>query len=294
MFQGASEMPSISFLTMDSLQDFVAYDHLVVDLLRRSGVHVDEVSWRNPDVCWDDYRLVVIRSPWDYQSAPYQFLQVLEHIDRSSAILLNSLEIVRWNLRKLYLQVLADAGSTIVPTLWLTSPSVQDLRDLFSRLDVGELVVKPVIGANADNAFRLTATASEAELWRAASAFQGNIALAQPFIRSVVERGEYSLIFFDGQYSHAVLKTPKRGDFRVQEEHGATIQPVTPSQDLVEFAEHCHKAIPDATLYSRVDLVLLENQQPAIMELELIEPSLYLPFDEQAAERFARAICRRL
>ena len=287
-------MQRICFLTMDSLQDFVAYDHLVVELLHRAGVHVDEVSWRKPDVCWDDYRLVVIRSPWDYQSAPYQFLNVLEQIDRSSAILLNSLEIVRWNLRKLYLQAIEAEGSAIVPTLWLTSPGVQELRDLFSRLNVSELVVKPVIGANADNAFRLTATASETELLCAASAFQGSIALAQPFIRSVVERGEYSLIFFDGQFSHAVLKTPKAGDFRVQEEHGATIQPVTPSQDLVEFARHCHKAIPDATLYSRVDLVLLENQQPAVMELELIEPSLYLAFDELAAERFARAICRRL
>lgn len=287
-------MQRISFLTMDSLQDFVAYDHLVVDLLRRAGVHVHEVSWRNPDVCWDDYRLVVIRSPWDYQQAPFKFLEVLEHIHRSSATLLNSLEIVRWNLHKLYLQAIEAEGSAIVPTLWLTSPGVQELRDLFSRLNVSELVVKPVIGANADNAFRLTATASETELLRAASAFQGSIALAQPFIRSVVERGEYSLIFFDGQFSHAVLKTPKAGDFRVQEEHGATILPVTPSQELVEFAEQCHKAIPDATLYSRVDLALLENQQPAVMELELIEPSLYLAFDELAAERFARAICRRL
>lgn len=287
-------MHKIAFLTMDSLQDFVAYDHLVVDRLKGSGVQVDEISWRCPTALWDDYRLVVIRSPWDYQSAPAQFLNVLETIEQSSATLLNSLEIVRWNIRKLYLQKLEQSGTTIVPTLWLNSPREQDLKDVFDRLNVGEIVVKPVIGANADNAFRLTPASLPETFRQAAMAFHNSIALAQPFIRSVVERGEYSLIFFEGQFSHAVVKKPKTGDFRVQEEHGASITPCSAPQDLVEFAQNSHTAVPGSTLYSRVDIVRLENEQPAIMELELIEPSLYLSYDDEAPERLAKAICSRL
>jgi glutathione synthase/RimK-type ligase-like ATP-grasp enzyme len=241
-------MHKIAFLTMDSLQDFVAYDHLVVDRLNRSGIQVEEISWRCPAARWDDYRLVVIRSPWDYQSAPAQFLNVLETIEQSSATLLNSLDIVRWNIRKLYLQTLEQSGTTIVPTLWLNSPQEPDLRVVFEQLNVGEIVVKPVIGANADNAFRLTPASLPETFRQAAMAFYGSIALAQPFIRSVVERGEYSLIFFEGQFSQGVVKKPKTGDFRVQEEHGATIAPCSPPQDLVEFARNSHAAVPGSTL----------------------------------------------
>jgi glutathione synthase/RimK-type ligase-like ATP-grasp enzyme len=283
-------MAKIAFLTMDSLQGFVAYDSLVRDILLQRGILVDEVSWRARNIDWNRYDMVVIRSPWDYQQAPDDFLAVLTTIEASRASLQNSLEIVRWNVQKTYLRLLEDAGVTIVPTQWLNSPSITELRSLFESLGSEEIVVKPVVGANADNAFWLRPD-SPAELFRAAATvFQGGIALAQPFVHSVTSYGEVSLTFFNGEYSHSVLKTPKSGDFRVQEEHGGQIQSIEPSPELIEFARGSLSPVPGETLYARADLVYLEDGRPAIMELELIEPSLYVSFDSGAPGRFADVI----
>jgi len=177
-----------------------------------------------------------------------------------------------------------------VPTQWLNSPSQAELKLLFDSTGCDEIVVKPVVGANADNAFWLRPD-SPAEQWQTAqNTFQSRIALAQPFVRSVTSCGEISLTFFNGEYSHSVLKTPKSGDFRVQEEHGGRIQPIDPGRELIEFARCSLNSVPGETLYARVDVVELANGQPAVMELELIEPSLYLSFDSDAPARFADAI----
>jgi hypothetical protein len=287
-------MPQIAFLTMDSLADFVAYDHLVVEELRQSGVSVQEVSWRHPAPNWSQYAAVIIRSPWDYQSDPQAFLQVLERIELSSARLLNSLATVRWNIRKSYLRELETAGHTIVPTIWLQSPTAAELAQLPDHWNCAETVVKPIVGANADNAFRLPRNPAPELLQQAVAAFQQTTALAQPFISSVTALGEYSLIFFEGQFSHAVLKTPAAGDFRVQEEHGGIIQAIQPPPEMIACAERSLQSCPQPLLYARVDLVLLPDGQPAIMEIELIEPSLYLSFDPQSATRFATSIVRHL
>jgi glutathione synthase/RimK-type ligase-like ATP-grasp enzyme len=287
-------MDRIAFLTMDSLADFVSYDQLVVDLLRQSDVIVDEVSWRAESVNWNQYSLVVIRSPWDYQQAPLAFLQVLEQIQQSNAVLLNSLDVVRWNIRKHYLRELDQKGVRIVPTLWLPSPSVDQLTVAFEQLQTDEIVGKPLIGANADHAFRLHSTSPRTEFERAEAAWRNTTALVQPFVPSILDTGEFSLIYFDNQFSHAIRKVPRSGDFRVQEEHGGRIESCHPDADLLELASACLQCVPECLLYARVDMVRLPNGLPAIMELELIEPSLYLAFDFDSPSRFAAAIGRRL
>lgn len=287
-------MSRIAFLTMDSLEGFVSYDYLVRDILRQRGVEVDEVSWRNPQADWDQYKLVVIRSPWDYQASCSQFLDVLARIDASRANLQNPLKVVRWNVEKTYLRDLQDSGVTIVPTAWLQSPKVADLTNLFQQLNADQVVVKPFIGAGATDTFWLNADSSP-ELFQSIEAlYQGRLALAQPFIESVLSYGEISLTFFGGEYSHTVLKTPKTGDFRVQEEHGGIIQRIDPDPEIIAFARRSLAAVQSDLLYARVDLVFLANQQPAIMELELIEPSLYLSYDDESPKRFADAIEDRL
>lgn len=287
-------MNRIAFLTMDSLADFVSYDQLVVDLLRQSDVSVDEISWRAENVNWNQYSLVVIRSPWDYQQAPLAFLQVLEQIHQSNAVLLNSLDVVHWNIRKHYLRELEQKGVRIVPTLWLPSPSVEQLATAFDQLQTEEIVGKPLIGANADHAFRLHRTAPQAEFERAQAAWHNTTALVQPFVPSILENGEFSLIYFDNQFSHAIRKVPRSGDFRVQEEHGGRIESCQPDADLLALASACLQCLPECLLYARVDIVRLPDGLPAIMELELIEPSLYLAFDADSPARFAAAIGRRL
>ena len=285
-------MSRIAFLTMDSLDDFVSYDALVADCLQARGVKVDNVSWRSRTVKWDDFEMVIIRSPWDYQQAADDFITVLESIDASAAVLWNPLEVVRWNVRKTYLQELQDRGITIVPTQFVQSPTVSQMRGMFEVFASDQIVIKPVVGANANDTFWLRQDSSAAELQQIEALYSRRLALLQPFIPSVTEYGETSLVFFGGEYSHSVLKTPQTGDFRVQEEHGSRIQSIVPNPALIEFSQRVLAPIPQRTLYARVDLVELPNGQPAVMELELIEPSLYLSYDADSAARFADAIQR--
>ena len=285
-------MKPLAFLTMDSLDDFVSYDALVADCLADRDVTVANVSWRSRTVKWDDFEMVIIRSPWDYQQAADEFLTVLEAIDASTAVLWNPIDVVRWNVRKTYLQELDDRGITIVPTQFVESPTESQICGMFEVFESDQIVIKPVVGANANDAFWLRPDSSALELQRIESLYAGRLALLQPFIPSVIEYGETSLMFFDGQYSHSVLKTPKAGDFRVQEEHGSRIQSIAPDPALIEFSRRALAPIPQPILYGRVDLVELPNGQPAVMELELIEPSMYLSYDADSAARFADAIQR--
>jgi len=289
-------MQKIAFLTMDSLEDFVAYDDLVHEPLGRRGWRVENVSWRAAEVRWDEYALVVIRSPWDYQQDPRGFMGVLQEIDASTR-LQNSLQIVRWNIRKTYLRDLWQRGVSIVPTRWLDrleGGAVERLRRAFGT---DELVIKPLVGANADDTFRVSLD-DRGALEAAYHAFCDREVMVQPFVPSVVDVGEYSLLFFGEDYSHCILKTPKTDDFRVQEEHGATIRRVSADAELKAAARDAlvqtAAVVQSQPLYARVDFVRLDDGTPALMELELIEPSLYLAFDEHSPDRFADAIVRLL
>ncbi len=283
-------MPTCAFLTTDDLSGFVTYDHETVAPLRDRGWEVTFVPWR-ADADWDAFDLVVIRSPWDYQDDPDAFLAVLETVDRSAARLENPLAVVRWNLRKTYLRDLEAAGVRIVPTAWGTGLTAETLAALLGRWDTPEIVVKPVVGANADDAFRLR-PGDEASQRACAATFADRAFLAQPFVRSVVEEGEVSVFVFGGEVSHAILKTPAAGDFRVQEEHGGRIRGVPPEPALLALADAALPVVPgaDPLLYARVDAVRMPDGGFAVMELELIEPSLYFPYGVGSAARFAAAV----
>jgi glutathione synthase/RimK-type ligase-like ATP-grasp enzyme len=161
---------------------------------------------------------------------------------------------------------------------------------LFLEFETPEIVVKPIVGANADDTFWLRRDDRE-NRWRdAINVFANRTLIAQPMVQSVCDVGEYSLFYFAGLYSHAILKTPKSGDFRVQEEHGGLIQSVRIDRDLKKSADEAVQVIESEFLYARVDLVRLADGTPALMELELVEPSLYFPFDEESPRRFAVAL----
>jgi hypothetical protein len=285
-------MRRCAFLTMDNLAGFVSDDALAYAPLRALGWAVEAVPWRRPAVNWGQFEAVVIRTTWDYQNDPEAFVTVLEQVQRSGAHLENPLELVRWNLAKTYLGDLARRGVLTVPTVWGADLGPVDERAILRLLGTDEVVVKPVVGANADHTYRLRR--GSAAWSEAAAAFQRRAYLAQPFLPGVVAEGEYSLFFFGGDLSHAVLKTPRAGDFRVQEEHGAAIRAVAASDGMLRAGERALAALGRLPLYARVDLVRLGDGNYGLMELELIEPSLYLRMDPGAAQRFARAFDQRL
>ncbi len=280
-----------AFLTMDSTEGWSIDADLGVAPLEALGWCVEQVAWRTPRARWDDFDAVYIGTPWDYPGNVAQFLDVLARIDASRALLVNPLELVRWNLPKTYLRDLQSRGIAIVPSRWGEHLAPGFLPACFDELATERLVIKPVISANAADTFllsRAAARASEAELLHV---FDGRAFVVQPFIEQVQGEGEFSLFYFGRAFSHAIVKKPKAGDFRVQEEHGASIVAVTaPEEELVAAGDRVLQQVMPSPAYARCDLVRGMDGRFLLMELELIEPSLYLRMHPDAPARFAAAL----
>jgi glutathione synthase/RimK-type ligase-like ATP-grasp enzyme len=281
-----------AFLTMEDLTGFYAYDALAFEPLGQLGWSVDEVPWTRPQVDWKQYAAVVIRSTWDYQKQPARFLETLEEIELSGTRLFNPLEICRWNMDKRYLRDLQRKGVSIIPTLWGESIKLSDLDRWTGELNSERLVIKPVVGANADDTFVLSCSQLD-EFEERLPLFQARPFMVQPFVESIQSQGEYSLFYFGGQYSHAINKRPQAGDFRVQEEHGGQIRAVEADLAWKSAGQAVLDQLGEQLLYARVDLVYWSDE-PTLMEVELIEPSLYFSYDADSAGRFARALDRMM
>lgn len=281
----------IAFLSIDDLSGYVSDDNLAFEPLQNLGYQVDIVSWRQTVVEWKDYPAVIIRTTWDYQNHLEAFLQVLKQIE-SQTLLANPFEIVQWNADKIYLNDLQEKGAKIVPTIWVNGGfDSNQFQQWFNQLESDEIVIKPRVSATAQDTFWLKrGQKAQEDIESLNKIFENRPFMVQPFMKAIVDEGEYSLFYFNGEYSHAILKTPKTADFRVQEEHGGIIQAINPSSDMLKAGKEILKYISRTLLYARVDFVRTKSNEFALMELELIEPSLYLRNCENAPHLFAKAI----
>lgn len=282
-------MRRCAFLTLHDPTGFVMDDELAIAPLAKRGWQVETLPWDRRGVDWSGYELVVLRSTWDYQHHAEQFLATLAAIEDSGARLENSLAIVRWNMQKTYLRDLAAKGVPIVPTRWRDRLGPGELLPLFDSLQSIEAVIKPVMSGNAQGAWRLNRASAQAQAAEIEAYYADRPLMMQPFEPSIVDEGEYSLLYFNGTLSHSILKVPKQGDFRVQEEHGSEIRAVRAEPALVAAGAAAIEAIGSRLLYARADFVR-HGAEFRVMELELVEPALYLRMDPGAHERFADAI----
>ena len=289
-------MRKCAILSMDSLADFEAYDDLIDEPMLALGWQTEVISWRNQSVNWSDYEVVIIRSPWDYQDDMESFVKVLANIEQSSARLENSLAVVQWNINKDYLRSLEADGVTIVPTLWPEVFDVNNMAGYFSHFSTEQIVLKPRVSANADNTFWLTKENYLGKVAELKQAFTNRELMVQPFMADICQEGEFSLFYFNGELSHTILKTPAKGDFRVQEEHGGGLLAVTPEPALQAAANKTMQAISKLhgeLLFARIDFVRHQDTF-ALMEAELIEPSLYFNMDVDSPQRFVDAFSARI
>jgi len=260
--------------------------HLLAAALEAKTIGVVIRPWDNATE-WASVPLVVVRSPWDYSDAHEEFLSWARSV-AAVARMVNPLEVLEWNSHKSYLLDLASAGvPTVVTTLVQRGASDAEQADALAAFP-GELVIKPAVSVGAIGALRAGSSSAEAATHLAELASAGDV-LVQPLARSVLDGGESSLIYFGGQFSHAIRKIPADGDYRVQEHHGGSVVPHEPTGEEFEVAAATLAAAPAATAYARVDLVDVDGS-PAVMELEAIEPQLFLDRDPGAAARFATHI----
>jgi glutathione synthase/RimK-type ligase-like ATP-grasp enzyme len=271
---------------------------IVADGLRRRRLLVDLVSWRAPSVAWDAYDLVLLRSCWDYIEDVESFLCWLKRVARQTT-LLNTADQVAWNLDKRYLRDLEDAGVQTVPTHTVEPGAAAPLDQLFDEW--GEIVIKPSRGAGSWMVGRYTAAATEAASAHIADLHRrSRTALVQPCLSQVVQHGERGVYLFDGDPIYMIAKSnvlprdrPPRDDFQLAVAQHIQVLPV--DDQLASFATDTLGRIPGPTpLYARVDIAGT-GQEPQLLELELIEPVLFLDrAPAAAADRLCSAITSRI
>lgn len=289
-----ADLPDVLFVTSADLRDLTDDDRLVTRALATRGIRARPAVWDDPAVDWAAAPLAVIRSTWDYVGRREAFVRWAEAAGAVTT-LCNPPAVVRRNTHKGYLRELAAAGVPVVDTVWLPAREPADLREAMAGWDVA--VVKPCVSAGARGTVRVTAAeAPQAQAHLDALLAEGDV-MVQPYLDSVEGEGELSVMVIDGEPSHAVRKRPATRDFRVQEQFGGRTEP-WPLDEELRAAAAAVVAADDSgpLLYRRVDLVRDRAGTLRLVELELVEPALYLDLagDGDAPERLADAIAARL
>ena len=284
---GRTTPPRVAFVTWSGLPGLTADDRLAAAALVRRGWAVEPAIWDDPAVPWPAYSAAIVRSTWDYHHRPAAFLTWIERMEAAGVPLWNPPAVLRWNLDKRYLGELERRGIAVVPTRIVPKGSGMTLAATLHACGWDDVVVKPAVSASAYETWRSSSRRAGGDAARFAALLDAGDVLVQPY-QPAIEAGEWSLCFFGGAFSHAVLKRPRSGEFRVQSELGGTLSIEHPPPSLVAEAAAVTALIPGGWLYARVDACSVRGSL-LLMELELIEPTLFFHADPAAADRFATA-----
>jgi hypothetical protein len=283
---------TVALATSATVPELAPDDRLLLPALAARGIGAEPAVWDDPRMPWERFDAVVIRSCWDYHHKADRFDRWTSRLEAAGISVWNPPALLRWNARKTYLRGLAEAGVPVVPTRFVESSGDPDLDTVLHDAGWHEVVVKPVVSASAHETWRAErGRVDDAERFRR---LVGRMpVMVQPFLREVEREGEWSFCFFGGDYSHAVLKRPRPGDFRVQSDHGGAYHLADPADELIAQAATALAAARSPTVYARVDGCVIDGAL-WLMELELLEPGLFLAVHPDAPDRFAAAIATAL
>lgn len=263
-------------------------DRPLIDDLAALGVPAKPVIWSDAEVDWRAFDALVLRSCWDYHLRPDAFRAWLERLEALGVPLWNPAPVVRWNMHKGYLHDLAGHGVLVPDTEWLAAGDDVTLTAVLDMHGWSDAIVKPAISASATDTWRTSASLVEDEK-RFGEQLRRSDLLVQAVVREVATDGEWSLIYIDGEYSHAMLKRPSAGDFRVQIEHGGSAIPAPAPAHAIAAGTEILAKIPGALLFARIDGVVTARGF-MLMEAECIEPVLFFAQAPGARARLATAI----
>ena len=260
--------------------------------LAAAGLDATLAKWDDPSVRWDTFDLVVVRSTWNYPRRADAFAAWIDRVEAATAVW-NRPATLRWNMHKGYMRDLAARGVPIVPTAIVERRTSVDLEAFLRERAWSDAIVKPAYGAATLGVRRVEPSpVSVALAQRHVDGLLADVdVLVQPYLHSVTAYRERALVFIDGTYSHAATKEPFQG---LEVAGGAGERPVTATQQEIALAERALAATAGDHLYARVDLVRDDADAPVVIEVELIEPSLFLAMHAPAAGRFAAALAKRL
>ncbi len=268
-------------------------DRLVYHALEELGLKTLRLAWDDAFFDWSSTKSVLFRTTWDYFDRFAEFSEWLELVSKQTT-LLNSEALIRWNIDKHYLLDLQNNGVHIAESHFIEQGAQVSLEQLHDILDWNETVLKPCISGSARHTYHLHPETIETHETLFQELIANEAMMLQPFQHKIVSQGEISMMVFNGQFTHAVLKKAKAGDFRVQDDFGGSVHQYQPTQEEIIFAETTVQACDELPIYARVDIFEDNDGEIALSELELIEPELWFRLHPEAAKLLANGIQKRL
>lgn len=275
------------------IQNILDEDNLVKTALEKLGLKVNRLSWDDKTFNWASTKYILFRSTWDYFDRFQEFSNWLNRVSKLTQ-LLNSEAIIRWNINKHYLLDLHKNGVHICESYFIEIGEKATLKELSKKYKLTNFVLKPCVSGAARHTYKITTDTikNHEEIYR--DLITNEAMILQPFQKNIVEKGEVSYMVMNGNFTHAILKIAKQGDFRVQDDFGGTIHQYKPTKEEINFAENTVKACSELPIYARVDAFTDNNGKLALAELELIEPELWFRLYPKAADELAKGIYQRI
>ncbi|MDC2989477.1 hypothetical protein OAZ95_01525 [Gammaproteobacteria bacterium] len=271
------------------IQNILVEQELLKSALEAQGLKVDITYWDNPSYKWQQTESVLFRTVWDYFERYNEFWEWLEQV-KTKTRLINSYELIKWNIDKHYLRDLKNNNIQIVPTYFADRGDSISLQEIANLNDWKHIVIKPAISASAFNTYKITNDEIKQNEQLFHELLQTHDMLVQPFFPTIYELGEASLMVFGGKFTHAILKKAKAGDFRVQDDFGGTVHDFNPTHEEIKFAEEVFQSCTSMPIYGRADIIWDLNKHIYLSELEIIEPELWIRNRPESANKIAEAV----
>ena len=268
-------------------------DDLLKNQLEIKGLKVTKKSWDDKNFDWRKTRFAIFRTTWDYFDRFDEFFKWIEET-KNKTNFINSSEIINWNIDKHYLLELQKKGINIAHTKFIEKNNDITLSQLFDETNWEEAVLKPTISGAARHTYRLNKKNYTLKEKLFEELLNHESMMFQEFLNDIIKSGEISLVMIGGKYTHAVRKIAKNGDFRVQDDHGGTVERHQATNKEIIFAENCIKQCPFNPIYARVDIVYDNNNNPSLSELELIEPELWFRNNNDSVKKLVDEILKLL
>ncbi len=285
------DRPRVAILTCGLYPTLFLEEQALLPAFAQGGIDAQAVVWSEGVRALAGFDLVVFRSTWDYFERADEFAAWLAELADSGMPVINPLSLIRWNLDKAYLVELAERGVLTVPTRHFKGGAELRVLDVMEEMGWSRAVIKPAVSGGAYRTYLVDRESAASHDPEANALRAGSGLLMQPYLEEIERDGEWSFVFFEGVFSHAVIKRPVAREFRVQLQFGGSVTPVSPSAKLLASAEAVLAALPEKPLYARVDGVV-HGGELHLMEVELVEPYLYLQYAAGAAERYVDVIVR--
>ena len=274
------------------VQQVLTEDNLLKTELEKLDLRVVKKAWNSLDFNWSETKFAIFRSTWDYFDKFRDFKKWLEKVKKETTFI-NSYELINWNLDKKYLIELNKKGVNIPTSEIITKEDNLNLESLFKKHDFSEAIIKPTISGAARETYKI----SKNNFFKYEKKFfdlkSKEDLIFQEFLSNIISKGEISLIFIGENYTHAVKKIAKEGDFRVQDDHGGSVEVYDASKEEILFAQNCLAKCPILPVYSRVDIIYDNESEISLGEIELIEPELWFRNNKTAAKLLAIEISKK-